>query len=317
MKTNLIYFSNCLQSQKLDILDSLPGFVYGSFSKIWAKTELNAYCDVEDIKNALTNSSVIALDFSDDELFSKVQTAVSQKYHAAVKNTAFGGFCKSGANQFCCVINIGKKPKFDIDELQSLYQNSDVLCLKLWGISESELVKLCNSADSFNFKSYTIYEHFGDIYLVVKDEGDEVFRQECYQLLSNYIYFEEFNTPLGSIAEIESVRKSLFGIMDFTGQVFDMFYDEMLKPFVTNLANCGVNKNTTIDQIKKLVFSRGLSFALVIAPTKEGTKVIFIDDDIHPFTIENKEDKLGQTEYLKNFICIKIFNKLRKNTFLY
>ena len=85
MKTNLVYFSNCTPQQKMAIHKFLPSFTYGTFSSIVSKTELVTFADVGDIKNALTSSSIIALDFSDDALFRKVQSALSQYYHTSVK----------------------------------------------------------------------------------------------------------------------------------------------------------------------------------------------------------------------------------------
>ena len=319
MKTNLIYFSNCTPEQKLDISNFLPAFCFGSFSSVVSKTELALFADVDDIKNALTNSSIIVLDFSDDNLFHKVQSALSQKYHTNVKNTDFGGFCKNNSSQVCSIINIGKKPQLNINELKTLYNVGDTSCFKMWGISVEDLLKKCSSISSFNFKQYVVCEHFKDVYFVIKDDNDQSFTQELYQAFADNIYFEEYNTPLGSITEIESVRKTAFGVLDFVGgEIANLFLNNNeLRPFVTNLANCGLSKNTTFDEIKQLVFVRNLSFAMVVVPSKEGIKVIFIDDDVHPFTVSQNTTEFGQMEYLKNFVCIKIFNKLRKNTFIY
>ncbi|MBR4270913.1 MAG: hypothetical protein IKQ31_04520 [Clostridia bacterium] len=317
MKTNLVYFSNCTPQQKMAIHKFLPSFTYGTFSSIVSKTELVTFADVGDIKNALTSSSIIALDFSDDALFRKVQSALSQYYHTSVKNTDFGGFCKGNSNQFCSVVNIGKEPYLEVETLQSLYDTQNPSCYKLWGISAVDLMQQCSEINGFNFKSYVLSEYFGDLYLLIQDDDDD-FKQELYQYLGNYIYIEKFCTPLESVAEIEGIRKHPFGVMDFIGGEITntLLSDEQLKPYVTNLENWGINKTTTLEEIKKLVFARQLSFALLVLPSKDGIKVIFIDDDIHPFTIKN-ESEFGSMEYLKNFVCIKIFNKLRKNTFLY
>ncbi len=319
MKTNLIYFSNCSPQQKMAIHRFLPAFTYGAFSNIVAKTELAHFADVGDIKNTLTSSSIIALDFSDDMLFRKVQSALSQYYHSSVKNTDFGGFCKNSSGHVCSVVNIGKDPEIDIETLQNLYEVNGVTCYKLWGISGAELLDKCSKIDSFNFKSYTLCEYFGDVYFVVQDDGDDEFKQELYQQFANNIYIEEFSSPLESVAEIETIRKYPFGVIDFlNGELTKaLLSDEQLKPYVTNLSNWGVDTRTTIEEIKQIVFTRKLSFALLVLPSKEGMKVIFIDDDIYPYTINKSETEFGSMEYLKNFVCIKIFNKLRKNTFLY
>ena len=317
MKTNLIYFTPKSAAEKRAILKLLPAFSYGSLSEIVAHIELQNSVSTQDLKSLLSTNSLICLDFSVDSLFELVQTAVTSALHASIQNTDFGGFCE-GSGKRCAIINIGKPVNLDVDTFNKLYNAHPSICLKMWGISAQEVRQKCSLINNFSSLNHVIFDSFGDITLSVESCDHTYLLQELYSAFAPYIYFEQFASMLDCVAELCSVRKREFGVLDMVGGevINDLMAISQVKPFCVNLANLGVTKTSTIDEIKALLSRRNLAFAVLLAQQKAGFKLIFIDDDIHSFDVSSV-DPLFPCEYLKNFTFNKIFNKLKKNTILY
>ena len=56
------------------------------------------------------------------------------------------------------------------------------------------------------------------------------------EYLSEYIYIEEFRSLLDCVAELGSVRKRDFGVLDFTNEIFpELNSIAELKPFLVNI----------------------------------------------------------------------------------
>jgi len=313
MKTNLIYFKPKSNLEKRAISLTLPAFSYGSMCDIVCSSELSDRADVSDLKSLLFTNSVIALDFSDDEKFEKVQKAVTSAFRTAIQNTNFGGFCEANGKS-CAIINVGKNPSIDVEKLHELYKVHPSVCLKLWGITVPEIEEKCSEINNFSSLNHIICDSFGDITLAIESCVDSFLTQELYQRLAPYIYYEEFRSLFDCVVELVSVRKREFGILDFAGGevLAELQSSQEVKPFLVNLANLGATKTTTLEELKMLVARRKLSFATILVPRKDGYKVIFIDEEIHSFDVEALDLSSG-IEYLKNFVYNKMLNKLKKN----
>jgi len=313
MKTNLLYFTPKSSMEKRAIESILPAFSYGTMSSIVCKTELANFAESVDIAAILGTNSLIMLDFSIDEQFQKVQKAVNSVFRTTIQNTDFGGFCEA-KGKFCSIINIGKSVRVDTDELHKLYKVNPSICLKLWGIEVPQIFEKCSTINNFSSLNYVAYDNFGDVTLAIESCADTYLKQELYGMLSEYIYIEEFRTLLDCVAELGSVRKREFGVLDFTGEILpELTAIPELKPFVVNMADLGATKSTTLGELKTLLHARKLNFIALIAPQRGGHKVIFLDEEVHTFDFPPEKE----FEYVKNFVYFKILNKLKKNTFLY
>jgi len=312
MKSNLIYFTPKSATEKRAILQFLPAFSYATMSNVVSHIEFQSGVASQDVKPFLCENSLIMLDFSNDEQFQLIQSAVNTGLKSSIQNTSFGGFCE-GAGKKCVIVNIGKPLDVDVEELQKLYNSRSSICLKMWGITANEVKEKCASVNNFSSLNHVILDSFGDITLAVESCDHSYLLQELYQIFSQYIYFEGYDSLFDCVADLCSVRKREFGLLDFAGGEFIsmMTSNSLIKPFCVDLQNFGVTKSTTLDEIRSLLSRRKLGFIVLLAQQKTGYKVIFIDEDVHSFDVPNESNY--PLEYLKNFALFKIFNKLRKN----
>ncbi len=312
MKTNLIYFTPKSANEKRAILNFLPAFSCSTISTFISHIELQPDVSAQDVKPFLSENALIMLDFADDEKFELIQSAVNSAFHSSIQNTSFGGFCES-KDKKCTIINIGKSFDVDIEELQKLYNVRPSICLKMWGITRDEVVEKCRQVNNFSSLNHIILDSFGDVTLAVESCDYGYLSQELYQLFSPYIYYEGYSSLFECVADLCSVRKREFGVLDFAGGEFlnMLNSNSLINPFCVDLQNFGIVKSSTLDDIRSLLVSRNLGFIVLLAQQKTGYKVIFIDEDVHSFDVPKQFD--FPLEYLKNFTLFKIFNKLKKN----
>lgn len=326
MQANLLLFcnENYVESiSKKVIPELIEGFSF-ALQRVVSVTFLQTTISLNNILSNLTDNTIIAVGFSDSYCLNKIQNAVRQFYGCAPIQTNFGFLYKSNTKR-CSIIDIDNFSKNNLSSLNSLYNVGEINCLKLFGLSEVEMIKKLQTIPELNYFEFTYSIRRGEIQLCFSPLGAvgkqhlADFKRNLYEKFDNYIFSDEPKSLKESVLELATIRKMRFAVVDLVQACEIEREIRDATEYCVEISPDDKNFLLSESNGAEFIFQKyDVEFIILVTGSLENPKLLVIDSfGIRKFSYSIEGDFEYKYDYLVNIILSKIFIKLRKNSLFF
>lgn len=326
MKANLVVFCDEGNSEFLKhIIDYKIMTAFSSaMQEISSVSFLPLQSNIQEITHFLSNSTIIAVGFCEENCFRNVKIAVNNYYDAKIFETPFGEFCRN-ENRFCSIVDISRSQLvLDDKPLQLLYDVDNVFSLNLFDLDKFSIMEKLKYLDYINFFEYTLYSCYGEMQISFRPLNEQAnqytiaFKRILYNSFDKYIFSDELKPLVNCVEELASIRKQYFAVYDLVSQGF--ISQELLKikgisDYLVQIDDIDFEYLNSIEETNEILVKYNIDFVVLVLGNYQNIRILIIDNTglkKYEYSV-NKELKYNQ-QYLLNTVLFKIFTKLHKNT---